>query len=58
LIPLLIEFVPEKYKERVVLITVQEIADSIRQSGKHDDWINEFEIKYGLNKQQMANTRS
>ena len=58
LIPLLIEFVPEKYKERVVLITVQEIADSIRKSGKHDDWINEFEIKYGLNKQQMANTRS
>lgn len=57
LIPLLIEFVPEKYKERVVLITVQEIADSIRKSGKHDDWINEFEIKYGLNKQQMANTR-
>ena len=37
---------------------VQEIADSIRKSGKHDDWINEFEIKYGLNKQQMANTRS
>jgi hypothetical protein len=58
LIPLLIEFVPEKYKDRVVLITVQEIADSIRKSGKHGDWINEFEIKYGLKKQQMANTRS
>jgi len=50
LIPLLIEFVPDKYKDRIVLITVQEIAKSIINSGKHIDWIDEFEIKYGLKK--------
>lgn len=52
LIPLLIEFVPEKYRDRIILLTVQEIVNSISLSGKHNDWISEFEIKYGLKKQQ------
>lgn len=55
LIPLLTEFVPEKYRDRIVLVTIQEIVRSIESTGRHNDWINEFELKYGLKKQQMAN---
>ncbi|MCT4636574.1 MAG: hypothetical protein N4A72_02605 [Bacteroidales bacterium] len=50
LIPLLIEFVPEKYRHRVVLITIQEVVEQISASGKHNDWITKFEDKYGLKK--------
>ena len=50
LIPLLTEFVPDKYKDRIVLVTIQEIVHSIKSTGRHNDWINEFELKYGLNK--------
>ncbi|MHC1778931.1 MAG: hypothetical protein AB9922_01685 [Bacteroidales bacterium] len=55
LIPLLTEFVPDKYRDRIVLVTIQEIVHSIRNTGRHNDWINEFELKYGLKKQQMDN---
>ena len=48
LIPFLIEFVPEKYRNRIVLITVQELVENINKSGKHNDWITKFEKKYGL----------
>lgn len=50
LIPLLIEFVPEKYRDRIVLITVQEVLESLKNSGGHNDWIKKFEKKYGLTK--------
>jgi hypothetical protein len=46
--PLLIQFVPEKYKDKIVLITVQEMIKSIEKSGKHNVWIDEFKMKYGL----------
>lgn len=48
LMPLLMEFVPDGYKERVVLVTVQEVVQRIAISGNHNDWIHEFEFKYGL----------
>jgi hypothetical protein len=48
LIPLLIEFVPKEHRNKIILISVQEIVNSIILSGKHNDWISEFEIKYGL----------
>jgi hypothetical protein len=50
LIPLLIEFVPDKYKDKIVLVTIQELIHSIKSTGRHYDWINEFELKYGLKK--------
>ncbi len=50
LIPLLIEFIPDKYKDRIVLVTIQQIVQEIECSGRHNDWINEFELKYGLKK--------
>lgn len=50
LIPLLKELVPEKFKDRIVLVTVQEIVNSIKNTARHEDWINEFDLKYGLKK--------
>lgn len=55
LIPLLTELVPSKYRDRIVLVTIQEIVHSIESPGRHNDWINEFRLKYGLKKLQMAN---
>lgn len=49
LIPLLLEFVPEEYRERITLLTIQEMVNSITISGKHNDWISEFKSKYGIN---------
>ena len=48
LIPLLIEFVPDEYKERVIQISVQEVVEYISKSEKHNDWIDIFKDKYGL----------
>jgi hypothetical protein len=48
LITFLLKFVPEKYRSRITSISVQELVDGIKKSGKHQDWITEFEMKYGL----------
>lgn len=45
--PLLREFVPEAYQERVQAIQIQAVVESVRASGCHP-WIGEFERKYGL----------
>jgi hypothetical protein len=48
LIPLLSGFVPEKHKDKITLISVQEVINSISEYEKHYDWIEEFKNKYGL----------
>jgi hypothetical protein len=48
LIPLLTEFVPYQYKDRIIQITVQEVVENIFKSGNHSDWIDIFKNKYGL----------
>jgi len=48
LIPLLTEFVPYQYKDRIIQITVQEVVEYISKSGNHNDWIDIFKDKYGL----------
>jgi len=48
LMPFLLQFVPDEYKERIVSVSIQELVNSIKKSGKHQDWINDFESKYGL----------
>lgn len=48
LVPLLLDFVPEKHKDRIILISVQEVLASISKYDKHNDWIEEFKNKYGL----------
>jgi hypothetical protein len=46
---LLTEQLPEHCRCRVGSVSIQEVAASIRNCGGHEDWIGEFEAKYGLN---------
>jgi hypothetical protein len=48
LMSFLLTFVPEKHKSHVHAVSIQKVAASIRDSGHHDDWISDFEEKYGL----------
>jgi len=48
LIPLLLDFVPEEHKNKIILISVQEVLNSISKYEKHNDWIDEFKNKYGM----------
>jgi hypothetical protein len=48
LMPFLMGFVPKKYKERVLSISIQELLEAIKHTKKHVDWTDEFEKKYGL----------
>lgn len=48
LMPLLMQFIPEEHKSKIAMITVQEVVEAIKDSGRHNDWIEEFELKYGL----------
>jgi hypothetical protein len=48
LIPLLKEFVPDQYQDRIIQITVQEVVEYISKSRNHSDWIDIFKDKYGL----------
>lgn len=48
LYPLLRSLVPEQSKSKVQAITIQQMVEAIKQSGHHQDWIGEFEAKYGL----------
>jgi len=49
LMPLLLQFVPGKYKDKVGIISIQELVTSIEGSGIHNDWIGQFKDKYGIN---------
>lgn len=46
---LLVEQLPDHCRHRVSSASIQEVALSIRSCGRHEDWIGEFEAKYGLN---------
>jgi len=48
LMPFLLEFVPNRYKNRITSISIQELIDAIKESNSHQDWIADFEIKYGI----------
>lgn len=50
LMPFLIEFVPEQLKNRISSISIQSLVENIKKSNRHNDWIEEFEKKYGLTK--------
>ncbi|MFC1737949.1 hypothetical protein ACFL1G_02735 [Planctomycetota bacterium] len=47
LFPFLKSFVPTKLKDRVRMVTVQEVVTTIKDSRKYD-WIIEFQRKYGI----------
>lgn len=48
LIPFLKSFLPDTLKSKIHVLTIQNVVKCIRNSGKHEDWIGEFEEKYGL----------
>lgn len=48
LYPLLINALPEDKRERVGRITVQQLVEKIKVLEMGNDWIDEFEKKYGL----------
>jgi len=48
LMPFLLTFVPQELKRRIASISVQELVRAIKDIGNHNDWIDEFEYKYGL----------
>jgi len=48
LMPFLLTFVPKQWSNRIVGISVQELVAEIGKFKKHNDWIGEFQQKYGL----------
>jgi len=48
IIPFLMECVPVQYQDRIVSISIQELVGLLRENPKHTDWINDFEVKYGM----------
>ena len=44
----LAEQVPVEHQSRVACISIQEIVDSVNRCGRHQDWVDEFRLKYGL----------
>jgi hypothetical protein len=51
---LLVEQLPDRCRRRVGSVSMQEVATSIHDCGGHNDWIGEFEAKYGLNGMEVA----
>ena len=47
LMPLLMQLVPHKVRGRVGIVSIQQVVEHIKASGRHP-WINDFEAKYGL----------
>ena len=47
LLPLLRSFMLRVLQERVVMLSLQQVLESIEASGRHA-WVGEFERKYGL----------
>ncbi len=48
LIQHLMKLLPDNLKNIFHTITIQDVVKKIRQSNTHDDWIDEFCVKYGI----------
>lgn len=48
LMPFLLGLVPDGLRGRAHSISVQQMVKAVHDSGRHEDWIGEFEVKYGL----------
>ena len=46
--PFLYEAIPQNLRQRVGRLTIQMVVEAIQESGGHEDWIEEFKNKYGL----------
>ena len=48
LVPFLIALVPTTQQDKIRGVTIQDVVQAIKESGRHGDWIGEFESKYGM----------
>lgn len=48
LMPFLMEFVPEEHKDKITMISIQELVKEIENNSTHADWIGSFKKKYGI----------
>lgn len=46
--PFLYEAIPQNLRHRAGRLTIQMVVEAIQESGGHEDWIEEFKNKYGL----------
>ncbi len=46
--PFLYEAIPESLRHHVGRLTIQMVVEAIQESGGHEDWIQDFKKKYGL----------
>lgn len=44
----LVTSLPQTFQKNLGLITVQQVVQTIRKTGRHDDWVNDFVRKYGI----------
>ena len=49
LMPFLMEFVPDEHKNKITMISIQELVSEIERSDRHTHWIGKFKLKYGIN---------
>ena len=47
LMPLLLKFVPEKLRNRIGQVSIQNVIEAI-ESSLHHGWIGQFKLKYGM----------
>jgi hypothetical protein len=46
--PFLYEAIPQRLRHRAGRLTIQMVVESIQECGGHEDWIEDFKKKYGL----------
>jgi hypothetical protein len=51
LMPLLLSFVPEPLRDRIGMVSIQQVVAAIKESERHG-WIAQFEMKYGMTAQK------
>lgn len=53
MMPFLLSLLPDSAIERIAVITIQDVVEAIRATGRHE-WVSEFEAKYGLNREVVS----
>ena len=48
IMPFLTEFIRAQYRKYIVSISIQELVGHLRTNERHQDWIGDFEEKYGM----------
>jgi hypothetical protein len=46
--PFLTGSIPSQYASRIARITIQQLTEAIERTRRHQDWIDEFKEKYGI----------